>query len=110
MGNFKDEPSATPVGSILLKSIPASGTGEPSGDIEIGWHLHPDQWGHGYATEAASAVLAAGFSSGLDRVVAVTRTANTASQAVCARLGMTHLGLSDEYYDVTCELFEILRP
>ncbi|PJI94663.1 GNAT family N-acetyltransferase [Luteimicrobium subarcticum] len=97
------------LGSVLLKPIPASGTADPpqpSGDVEIGWHLHPDAWGHGYATEAASAVLAAGFASGLDRVVAVTHPDNVASQAVCRRLGMRSLGLSDAYYDVTCALFE----
>ncbi|MFC8732321.1 GNAT family N-acetyltransferase [Luteimicrobium sp. NPDC057192] len=98
------------LGSVLLKSIPASGPTEPlepSGDVEIGWHLHPDAWGHGYATEGASAALAAGFASGLDRVVAVTHPDNVASQAVCRRLGMTALGLSDAYYNATCALFEL---
>ncbi|MGC5167263.1 GNAT family N-acetyltransferase [Luteimicrobium sp. DT211] len=100
------------LGSVLLKSIPASGPTEPlepSGDVEVGWHLHPDAWGHGYATEGARAVLAAGFDACLDRVVAVTHPENLASQAVCRRLGMTALGLSDAYYNATCALFEIVR-
>lgn len=105
-GVFDDE---QPCGVVLLKPIPASGNREPSGDVEIGWHFHPDSWGRGYATEAAAAVLVAGFESGLDRIVAVTHRENVASQAVCRRLGMTHLGLSDRYYDTTCELFEALR-
>jgi len=98
------------LGSILLKSIPASGPTEPlqpSGDTEVGWHLHPDAWGHGYATEGATALVAAGFAAGLDRVVAVTNPENRASQAVGARLGMTALGLSNAYYNVTCALFEV---
>jgi RimJ/RimL family protein N-acetyltransferase len=98
------------LGSILLTSIPASGPSEPlepSGDVEVGWHLHPDAWGHGYATEGAAAALAAGFAAGLDRVVAVTHPDNLASQAVCRRLGMTGLGLSDAYYNATCALFEL---
>ncbi|GMA22425.1 acetyltransferase [Luteimicrobium album] len=100
------------LGSVLLKSIPASGPTEPlepSGDTEIGWHFHPDAWGHGYASEGAAAVLAAGFAAGLDRVVAVTNPKNLASQAVCRRLGMTALGLSDAYYNATCALFEIIE-
>lgn len=100
-------------GALLLKSIPASGTAlplEPSGDTEIGWHFHPDFWGHGYATEAAAAVLSYAFGSGLDRVVAVTAPANTASQKVCLRIGMTHQGQTDRYYNSLCELFEAKAP
>ena len=48
------------LGVLMLEDIPASGgTGppQPAGDVEIGWHFHPDAWGHGYATEAAGVVL-----------------------------------------------------
>ena len=99
----------TLTGSLLLKPIPDSATAVER-DIEIGWHFHPDHWGHGYATEAARVVLEHAFASGIERVVAVTNPANTASQAVCLRLGMTHVGLSDVYYDAACELFEITAP
>ncbi|BCL13134.1 GNAT family N-acetyltransferase [Micromonospora sagamiensis] len=98
------------VGNLLLKPIPLS-AGEPAGgptDVEIGWHLHPDAWGHGYATEAAAAVLDDAFSRGLTRVIAVTDPDNRASQAVCRRLGMTHLGRTTRYYDTPNELFEKL--
>ena len=78
------------VGTLLLKPIPLSAGEAPSDppDVEIGWHLHPDAWGHGYATEAAAAVMADAFNRGLPRVVAVTHPDNHASQAVCRRLGM----------------------
>lgn len=99
----------TITGSLLLKPIPDSVTAVER-DTEIGWHFHPDHWGHGYATEAARVVLDHAFACGLERVVAVTNPANTASQAVCLRLGMTHLGLSDAYYDAACELFDITAP
>ena len=58
--------------------------------VEIGWRLHPDHWGHGYATEAASASLRFGFDeAGLDQIIAFTTTLNTRSQAVMERIGMT---------------------
>ena len=57
--------------------------------VEVGWRLHPDHWGHGYATEAASASLRFGFDeAGLEEIVGFTTTLNTRSQAVMARLGM----------------------
>jgi RimJ/RimL family protein N-acetyltransferase len=100
-------------GSLLLKSIPASGNSlplEPSGDTEIGWHFHPGHWGHGFASEAAAAVLDYAFANGLRRVVAVTAPANAASQKVCGRIGMRHLGQTDRYYNSLCELFEATGP
>jgi len=100
------------VGTLLLKPIPASGEEplQPSADVEIGWHFHPDHWGQGYASEAAAAVLAHAFAAGLDRVVAVTNPANEASQSVCLRIGMEHQGLSGEYYNADCELFVAEKP
>ncbi|MFG2054519.1 GNAT family N-acetyltransferase [Micromonospora sp. NPDC048930] len=96
------------VGNLLLKPIPLSAGVSAAGpeDVEIGWHLHPDAWGHGYATEAAAAALDDAFSRGLARVIAVTDPDNHASQAVCRRLGMTHLGRTTRYYDGPNELFE----
>ncbi len=96
-------------GTLLLKSIPASGRLplQPSGDTEIGWHFHPDCWGRGYASEAAAAVLAYAMDSGLPKVVAVTAPANTASQKVCTRIGLVHQGQTGRYYNSLCELFEL---
>ena len=93
------------LGTLLLKPIPAS-QGLELNDTEIGWHLHPDAWGHGYATEAARAALEFGLAAGLTKVVAVTYPENTASQAVATRIGMRCLGLSSAYYDLDCMLFE----
>lgn len=47
------------VGNLLLKPIPLSAGERAAGptEVEIGWQLHPESWGHGYATEAAAAVL-----------------------------------------------------
>ncbi|QEW04181.1 GNAT family N-acetyltransferase [Microbacterium lushaniae] len=101
------------LGCLLLKRIPwstdAAAPGTPE-DIEIGWHLHPDAWGHGYAAEAAAAVLPLAWAAGVPRIVAVTNPANAASQSVCRRIGMPALGPTDRYYDSTCELFEFVAP
>lgn len=56
---------------------------------EIGWALHRDFQGKGYAFEAASAVLDLAFRTiGLHRVTAELDPRNGASVALCERLGM----------------------
>jgi RimJ/RimL family protein N-acetyltransferase len=82
-----------PAGSVLLKPLP---NGE--GEIEIGWHLHPDSWGRGIATEAAAAVLAHGFASGLEEIWAVTYLDNDRSIGVCRKIGMRLLGITHRWY------------
>jgi RimJ/RimL family protein N-acetyltransferase len=64
-------------------------------DVEVAWHLHPDCWGHGYATEAARALLAEGFAAGLPEIYALTHLDNDRSIAVCRRLGMEDLGVRE---------------
>ena len=56
--------------------------------VEIGWRLHPAYWGHGYATEAATAARDHGFAGGLEEIVAFTAAGNVRSQAVMRRIGM----------------------
>jgi RimJ/RimL family protein N-acetyltransferase len=58
-------------------------------EVEVGWRLHPAAWGHGYATEAARAALAAATHLELERLIATIDPANTRSIAVATRLGMT---------------------
>ena len=56
---------------------------------EIGWTLHPDFAGRGYAAEAARAVLNIAFRNiRLHRVYAELDPRNDASIALCKRLGM----------------------
>jgi len=60
---------------------------------EISYIIHPDQWGHGYATEAARLLLAFGFSTlGLHRIVGTCDPRNTASQRVLTKVGMHQEG------------------
>jgi RimJ/RimL family protein N-acetyltransferase len=58
--------------------------------IEIGWALHPDHWGNGYATEAGAAAIEYAFAHhDVDTLYSVILPENTASQAVARRLGFT---------------------
>ena len=56
---------------------------------EVGFMLHPDHQGHGYATEAAAAILELAFDTyHLHRVYGSVAPRNTASARVLERLGM----------------------
>ena len=58
-------------------------------EAELGYELHPDYWGQGYATEATRAMLAFGFDKlRLQRVWAECIAENEASIRVLERLGM----------------------
>jgi RimJ/RimL family protein N-acetyltransferase len=85
--------SGVPAGTVLLKPLPNG-----DGEIEIGWHLHPDRWGRGYASEAASAMLRHGFAGGLDEIWAVVDPANQPSIAVCRRINLRLLGVTSRWY------------
>ena len=59
--------------------------------VEVGWRLAVEHWGHGYATEGASAALEFGFRRlKLDEIVSFTVPQNLRSRRVMERLGMTH--------------------
>jgi RimJ/RimL family protein N-acetyltransferase len=60
---------------------------------EIGWHLHSLEWGKGYATEAAQALLEFAFQElKAHRVVAYCNAFNERSVRVMQRLGMQQDG------------------
>jgi RimJ/RimL family protein N-acetyltransferase len=76
-------------------------TGRVIGDVVLMWHnaeqrageigyiFHPDDSGHGFATESARELLRLGFEDlRLHRIVARMDARNTASARVAARLGM----------------------
>jgi len=59
--------------------------------VEVGWRLAREQWGMGYATEAARAAVRYGFDGvGLDEIVSFTFEGNLRSRRVMERIGMTH--------------------
>ncbi|MAL26267.1 MAG: GNAT family N-acetyltransferase [Croceicoccus sp.] len=61
----------------------------PVGDVEIGWRLREDAWGHGYAREAAQASLRLAFERfDAPHVIALTVMDNRPSWGLMERLGM----------------------
>lgn len=88
------------LGQIALKW--GSGGGESARQLvgELGWSLAPGAQGHGYATEAAAAVLELAVRTlGFHRLEARLDVRNDASAAVCERLGMQREGvLRDNMY------------
>ena len=66
--------------------------------VEIGWHLLPDFWGHGYATESARASMQFGFEHlALEEIVSFTVPDNVKAGD---RLQATTT--CDLTHDVTC--------
>ncbi|MEW2555956.1 GNAT family N-acetyltransferase [Streptomyces zhihengii] len=58
-------------------------------EVAVGWRLGSQFWGQGYASEAAQATLEFALQDrGLERVVAVIRVGDTASENVARKLGM----------------------
>lgn len=77
-------PSDRPIGEFMLRL-----TSVPHRQGEIGWLLHSDAQGHGYATEAARELLRLGFEElGLHRISADADPRNAASLRIMERLGM----------------------
>jgi RimJ/RimL family protein N-acetyltransferase len=57
--------------------------------VEVGWRLHRDVWGRGYATEAGRAALRYGFERvELAEIIALIHPDNQRSLAVASRLGL----------------------
>ncbi|RZU46613.1 RimJ/RimL family protein N-acetyltransferase [Krasilnikovia cinnamomea] len=95
--------AAGPVGTVLL--LPLHDDQGVTGQIEIGWHLHPAYQKQGLVTEAANAVLNAAETAGISTVLALTDPDNTASQAVARRLGMAEQGMTDRWFNITTRQF-----
>lgn len=69
---------------------------ERHAQVEVGWVLHPDFRGRGYAAEAAGALVDLAVAEGAHRVAARVDPGNAGSLALCARLGMRHEGTARE--------------
>jgi RimJ/RimL family protein N-acetyltransferase len=81
----------------------------PDDEYEIGWQLHPDAWGNGYATDAGRALARWAFEQGIEQVIAVVRPTNTRALAVVRRIGMEWVGETEKYHGLRLQAFR-LRP
>ncbi|WP_176606786.1 GNAT family N-acetyltransferase [Streptomyces morookaense] len=77
------------------------------GEVELGWILKAEAWGHGYATEAAGACLEWGFATlDADHFIAMIGHGNTASVRVAERLGFTPLR-KDVLFGHPCTVYSV---
>ncbi|MFD0857205.1 GNAT family N-acetyltransferase [Actinomadura adrarensis] len=91
------------VGSVTLLPL------EPDDAYEMGWQLRPGAWGHGFATEAGSAVARWAFAQGLEEVIALVRPANKRATATVKRIGMEWVGETEKYHRLRLQEYR-LRP
>jgi ribosomal-protein-alanine N-acetyltransferase len=79
-------------------------------EAEIKYALHRSQWGRGYATEAAAALLAFGAAQfGLPEIIATAAPENEASHRVLLKAGMQRGALRRNHDGTFTQLF-VWRP
>ncbi len=96
-----------PPGLAIKGIVKLSRQWEMIREWEVGWAVHPSEWGKGYATEAARAIMEWGFTElNIHRVVAFCHADNKASIRVMEKLGMHQDGrlretrwLNGEWWD-----------
>ena len=72
--------------------VGSAGLGPHEGEVELGYWIARDEWGKGYATEAARAVLTLARTLGHRRIVAGHFEDNPASGKVLRKLGFRPTG------------------
>ena len=84
-----EKETGVPVGFIALNFAGEGTAGLDASEYEIGWWLEPSQWGRGFATEGALALLDEAFGRlGAPSVVARIQPDNAASLRLAERLGL----------------------
>ena len=86
-----------PIGKCGLSPIDSpAAPAQIRGSSQVGWTLAEPNWGHGYASEAARAVIAHGFAAlGLPVIWSQTSSSNESSTKVMARLGLVRWAALD---------------
>ncbi|MGP3968880.1 GNAT family N-acetyltransferase [Streptomyces sp. 6N223] len=82
----------------------------PFDEVEAGWTLRAEAWGHGYATEAARAWIEWGFARlDVPYLTAMIHPGNAASAAVARRLGFAPRR-EDELFGKPVTVYALDRP
>lgn len=84
-------------------------TVEDKEEIEIGYHILPEFWGKGYATEVVNFFRDFGFEhEKLNKIISVIDIRNIASQKVAEKNGMTR-NRQVKYYNLDVYIYQITR-
>jgi RimJ/RimL family protein N-acetyltransferase len=87
--------------------FPVEGKGP---EVEVAYELAPRVWGHGYATEAARALIDCGFGElGLRRIVALILPDNARSRNVASKCGLALEG-PGRFYGLDLVVYARERP
>ncbi|MEM9561599.1 MAG: GNAT family N-acetyltransferase [Actinomycetota bacterium] len=86
MGTIVEAASGTDVGDVAVR-LDSAGRA-----ATIGYSLHPDHWGRGFATEAVGGLVDRLIDDGVRRFVATIHPDNLASMRVVERLGFAYEG------------------
>jgi [ribosomal protein S5]-alanine N-acetyltransferase len=95
---------SAPIGTVFVRPLAPANV-----DVEVGWHLGAEHWGHGYATEIGQAAARHAFANGVSEVYAVIFPGNERSVGVARRLGMQYVGRTEKYSGTEVQVYR-LRP
>lgn len=90
------------IGGAILLPLPPGRE-----DLEIGWQLHPDTWGNGYASETTHALAAWAFSQDVYEIFAVVRAGNARAAATVRNHGMQWVGETTKYFGADLQVFRL---
>lgn len=98
----------THIGMSVLNRPKLSSNGLRQGPVQLGYRIAQEFWKQGFATEIALGMLDYGFKElDLPSVIAMTSDDNLGSIAVMEKVGMTYMGVTNEYYNEQAVWYQI---
>jgi RimJ/RimL family protein N-acetyltransferase len=92
------------IGSGQILPLPPEGD-----DLQLGYQLVRQSWGHGFASEAGHALAHYAFSMGEEEVFAVVRPRNVRGAQAATRIGMEWVGDTDKYYNLQLQVYRLRK-